>query len=123
MSPATHKFQACTSCLLTCLLWSSEQSSGPIKFFAPKHLFSHFAAGWRKVGPDGGTITSSEVLIGHRHADHFDDSRDVFIKDAFIPPCHFLVGGSIIIDWNLVDRLAIESAPSLLVTSTSQILS
>ncbi len=75
------------------------------------------------MGPDGGTITSSEVLIGHRHADHFDDSRDVFIKDAFIPPCHFLVGGSIIIDWNLVDRLAIESAPSLLVTSTSQILS
>ncbi len=75
------------------------------------------------MGPDSGTITSSEVLIGHRHVDHFHDSHDVFIKDAFIPPCHFLVGGSITIDWNLVDRLAIESAPSLLVTSMSQMLS
>jgi hypothetical protein len=102
------------SCLWTCLFWSSEQSSGPIKFLMPKHLFSHFTAGWRKVGPDSGTITSSEVLIGHRHADHFNDSHNVFVEDAFIPPCHFLVGGSIMIDWNLVDRLPIESAPPCL---------
>jgi hypothetical protein len=75
------------------------------------------------VGPDSGTITSGEVLIGHRHADHFNDSHNVFVEDAFILPCHFLVRGSIIIDWNLADRLPIESAPSLLVTGTSQILS
>lgn len=75
------------------------------------------------MGPDGGTITCSKILIGHRCVDHSDDSRNVFVEDAFVPPCHVLVRGSIIIDWDLVDRLTIESTPSLLVTDTSQILS
>ena len=98
------------------------RSHGLIKVLVPEHFFSHFAIWWGKMDPDSRTITSSKVLIGYRCINHSDDSHNIFIKDTSVPLCQTPTRSLIVINWNLIDCPAIESA-SLLVTDFSQELS
>jgi hypothetical protein len=130
LSPVEHGYDTTTTTIKQATPSSIDHASkylfrslGSIKLIVPEHLFSHFAVRWRKVGPNSRTITSTKVLIRYRCVDHSDDSRNIFVKDTFVPSCQTPVGGSIVIDWNLVDCPAIESASLLVSTDFGQELS